>query len=120
MQRKKSFIVAFLLAGFWYGAKSQNLRLGTNQKAISTFQKLNPATEQINFSLIHAAANEKTALSNFLFDFSRQKYNPQELPFFCKKEWQFEKSTHIPFRFRLGSLEYCNMLEGKGFLTAGQ
>ncbi|HPH22326.1 MAG TPA: hypothetical protein PLW32_00475 [Chitinophagaceae bacterium] len=41
-------------------------------------------------------------------------YNSQ-LGFICKKELLLEKKTKIPFRFRLGSLAYTNMLEGKKY-----
>jgi len=43
----------------------------------------------------------------------RADYHVMTLGFMCRKEWQFEKATKIPLRFRLGSLQYCDMLEGK-------
>jgi hypothetical protein len=33
--------------------------------------------------------------------------------FFCKREWELEKTIHTPLRIRLGSLADCNALEGK-------
>ncbi len=40
-------------------------------------------------------------------------YYSKHIGFFCIKELQLEKTTKIPLRLRLGSLNYCNMLEGK-------
>ncbi len=37
----------------------------------------------------------------------------QNFGFFCKKELQFEKITKIPFKFRLGSVQHCDWMEGK-------
>jgi hypothetical protein len=43
---------------------------------------------------------------------SPQFYSSQ-LSFFCKQEIKFDKIIKIPFRFRLGSVEQCDHLEGK-------
>ncbi|MDO8366161.1 MAG: hypothetical protein Q7T20_05135 [Saprospiraceae bacterium] len=41
------------------------------------------------------------------------KWSVEELPFFCKIEHNWGKKSRLPFKFRLGSVEYVDGLEGK-------
>lgn len=40
-------------------------------------------------------------------------YYSSNLPFFCKKELQIQKIIKVPFKFRIGSVEEVDKLEGK-------
>jgi hypothetical protein len=63
-----------------------------------------------NIGPVNLSSSQKILLR---ISFSQNKFDIQKLSFFCQKEWQFEKITSIPLRFRLGSLEYTNYLEQK-------
>jgi hypothetical protein len=48
------------------------------------------------------------------FALKTRTFNVNSLPFFCKIEHKMSAKARIPVRFRLGSLDYVNKLEGKG------
>jgi hypothetical protein len=66
---------------------------------------VNPYTIDIGLRSVHLVYIPESFLSSV--------YYCNSLGFFCKKEMQLEKITSVPFRFRLGSLDYVNYLEQK-------
>lgn len=41
------------------------------------------------------------------------RWSAESLPFFCKIEHDFARKNTVPVKFRLGSVEYVDWLEGK-------
>lgn len=59
--------------------------------------------------LLNQAYREVTSTKPFL----SPGYYATQLGFFCKQEIKFEKTAKIPFKFRLGTIEDCDRMEGK-------
>ncbi len=123
MERKISFIVAAILtvceAAVFAQPKAAPMDKGDSVRLLVPVLKkaglpcfsLYTATPDRSRSLPVAqkfAGNKMDAASRPAAD-----YYINHLGWICTGEYRFEKATHIPLRIRLGSLEYCNYLEGK-------
>jgi hypothetical protein len=73
-------------------------------QSITDYQKQQPSFTTPKGNYINTTATYPLISAN---------YYAQNLGFFCKKELQLEKITKVPFKFRLGSVQQCDRMEGK-------
>jgi hypothetical protein len=92
------------------------------------FYRLKPAPEKalkLNTILLYnkndfTISGKKEISASPFINFSPVSYSlispdfyTQHFGFFCKKELQMGKITKVPFKFRLGSVQQCDWMEGK-------
>ncbi|MEP6951894.1 MAG: hypothetical protein ABI863_21575 [Ginsengibacter sp.] len=88
---------------------AQNTALREFNTALLVKNKLNSSVSLIHFtSPVSTVINLQNVKQIVPADFYTCN-----IGFFCKKELLIEKTTKIPLRFRLGSLQQCNYYEGK-------
>jgi hypothetical protein len=120
-KRKISFIVAYLILALTVNLKAQQTIFRPSEILPA---KLELKGNSLSNPSLLSTSNKSSLLSDRLFLTLPVRLNPiskmipgdfytRNFGFFCKKELEFEKTAHIPLRFRLGSLQYCNYLEGK-------
>jgi len=84
----------------------------SNTNKINTYSAFYQSTYK-KFSPQKAAENSVFLLNPVSCSVVNADFYTRNFGFFCKKELQFEKATKIPLRFRLGTLQYNDYLEGK-------
>ncbi len=114
MKRRIKFIVALLFIIIEKSFAQQLPLQFTGSQVLKISSPNSNGLPQNEFEKIPADSLGKPSLP-FAFNSNMivPDYYTKNFGFFCKKELQFEKVTRIPLRFRLGSLDYCNTLEGK-------
>ena len=85
--------------------KSNLIKLPIDYNGLKEFQYENRIRIDYSLKINHAGFLFNTRILPSVY--------AEYLGFFCKKEIQLEKLTSVPLRFRLGSLDYVDRLEGK-------
>ena len=89
---------------------SQHFNISPTGISSQYFLPRNPLISQLNLT---SSLNDLSGKNFRIYSPVARDFYQKSLGFMCQKEWQLEKLTTIPLRFRLGSLAYTDYLEGK-------
>lgn len=124
MQRKKTFLVVWIsiLTSSLWGQTGAPLLLKNSRLEVQltlgkelTLLHPKPVYNGLSWraAMMESGGYDYAVPVNIFRDAFGSGYYIGNLAYFCRKELQIEKTTHLPIRFRVGSLEEVNRLEGK-------
>ncbi|HRH59772.1 MAG TPA: hypothetical protein PL045_04335 [Chitinophagaceae bacterium] len=105
-----------------YEGNAVNLHTNENKKSVKKICLIVNLLLTIHFCAKaqqagDSATNKKPVPNIYCQPFSFRSVPPNyyasQLGFFCKKEIQLQNAIRFPVKIRLGSVEYCDKLEGK-------
>jgi hypothetical protein len=112
-----TIVFVFSFASVWLPAQSCCPFPAMNAKKAGLFLPIQPTDRILSFRprpqtyalpLLYSEKEARPPVSPLLLG-----WKAEELPFFCKIEHQLGKKMSLPIKFRLGSVEYVDWLEGK-------
>jgi len=121
VQRFFAFLVVhLLLLNGEFFAQTDSAQTPTFSNGSVSFDRDRQNVYGLPFTTSGYNFHNREKFSKIFFNQSKINLIPEafyynNLSFFCRKELDFQRKTSIPFRFRLGSLQYVNYLEGKSY-----
>ena len=98
MKKKREIFIFCMIFVANSGAAQQNMLQSPTVKGFT------PGTSALTFPM-YIKNVEKTIVD--------PRFYINNLGFFCKQELKFQAVTRVPIKFRLGSVQYCDRMEGK-------
>ena len=99
--------------GFSFGKSLHELQLSIQEQAIVPFSTTSSEGRKTLFPEAFQPLSDSPRPERGIF---LPRWSAENLPFFCKIEHDWAKNeARIPLKFRLGSVDYVDWLEGKSF-----
>jgi len=109
------FCMIFVVRASFGQKNSVNYHLGNPIFSLKPLSKqaYQSSWNSVRLHLIMNANNFAVSLKSPACSAVAANFYTQNFGFFCKKELQLEKITKVPFKFRLGSVQQVDWMEGK-------